>query len=162
ARTEGDSAILALPIEASELVPKGRLAYRSRSLVAQSPTRVRSIARTSADRTVEVAATAGSPDFNQWRLTRPVQAAAGGPSVARLATLLSGLRAEGFLEGTPEDKALGLDHPWLTVHWRNWPDARPVVGASPGAEAEHVLRVGAVVAGSSGSRYARLAGEPLG
>ena len=163
ARSAGDpSTLLALPEAIMEAFPSGPLAYRDRTVLSQD--------RFALDRlTVRRApvAAAGPPlavlqspatphpgpeSFGQWQLTEPVKAPADPQAVARLAVLLSGLRAEALVAEEADPKAYGLDAPWLSVAWT------PRPGANASARA---LDLGKEVPGGSGARFARLSGSKV-
>lgn len=81
----------------------------------------------------------------EWRMTRPMRAAADGLAVSGLVESLAGLTKERTLEH-PDKKALGLDHPQATVRLKT-------------GKGETVLTFGAKVP-TSGEVMAAVGGDP--
>ena len=81
----------------------------------------------------------------EWRMTRPMRAAADGLAVSGLVESLAGLTKERTLEH-PDKKALGLDHPQATVRLRT-------------GKGETVLAFGAKVP-TSGEVMLAVSGDP--
>jgi hypothetical protein len=161
--TPGDPAtLLALPDNILEVLPRGPLSFRDKTLVSGlSPNAIdRVVVATKARTTVLKAPEKRPGDLDHWRLIRPVDAPADTFLVKILAQLLSNLRAEDFVAEKADDpKAYGLDDPFLVVSWQWRPEASP--GAKKAAETtERTLKVGAVVPNTRGSRYATISGSP--
>jgi len=158
ARTAGDpAALLALPDNVLDVFPSGPLAYRDRSILAQDRFGFARfvIRREGREVTLQApaAAQAGPEAFGRWRMTRPVEAPADADSIARLAVLLSALRAESLVaQGGGTLKAYGLDSPALSVSWTSRSGSR-----QPG----RTLAVGKEVPGGNKARYATVSGNPL-
>ena len=161
ARSGGDpTTLLAVPENLLEVFPPGSFAYLDRSILVQDRAQFDrlTIRRDGQDFILQAPATPrpGPDAFTGWRMTAPVDAPADSESVARLAILLSALRAESFVAEAGKDlKSYGLDAPGLVVSWttRTAPD-RP--GPGPG----RTLSVGHEVPDGQGSRYARVSGDP--
>jgi hypothetical protein len=163
ATTPGDPAtLLALPDNVLEVLPRGPLSFRDKTLVAGlSPNAIdRVVVATRARTTVLEPSSKRPRDLDHWKLTKPVEAPADPFLVKLLAQLLSSLRAEDFVAEKADDpKAYGLDDPFLVVSWQRRPDASagPKTAAEP---AERTLKVGAIVPNTRGSRYATISGSP--
>ncbi len=155
ARTAGDAAVLLVPDNVLEALPLGPLAFRERTILAQDRAGFTRFGVRRGDRETLVQAPArisGGNPFLGWRLTKPVEAAADVESVARLAILLSGLRAEELVaDSDPDPNAFGLDDPALSVSW--------IMKGALGTRRS--LALGKEVPGRKGSRYAAVSGNPL-
>ncbi len=155
--TDDPATLLALPEAIVSALPAGTLAFRDRSLLTQDRFGLDRLTVRRAGDEAGVAYVAlqspatphpGPEAFAQWRMTQPVDAPADAQAVARVAVLLSGLRAERLVAEGGDPKTYGLDTPHLVVAWtvRN---------------GENALEIGSEVPGGSGTRYARLTGRPL-
>lgn len=174
AQLEGDRTILALPEAAGEFLPRNRLAFRDRSVLAVDSTRIERLTVAGPVRKVALQAPvlkldplAQSPIG--WWMAEPVTAPADAPAVGRLLKLLSRLRADGLVAEKPgpdELRAFGFEPPALTLTWSTLPSFSPWKGpafASPGGIPfeDHSLVVGAPVPGRPGQRYATVSGRSL-
>lgn len=160
AQVEGDRSVLALPIEAADLIPQGPLAYRSLSILTLSPTSIARLSRTLDGQRIVLTAPRTPGDFAHWRLVEPVDTPADPVAIPKLVTLLSGLRAERLITEEAQDlRPYGLDAPSLTITWSLRPEARPRENAQ--APREGTLQIGAELKDHPGSRYAQVAGQPL-
>lgn len=160
ARTPGDPAVLTVPDNFLEVLPTGPLAFRERTILAQDRGAFRRLAVRAGGREAVVEGperSVGPNPFLDWRMTGPVAAPADPRAVARLAVLLSGLRAETLVaESGADPKAFGLDAPELSVTWTVRPTA-----AIQGTPATRTLSVGKPAPGRKGSRFASVGGNPL-
>ncbi|HWE39545.1 MAG TPA: DUF4340 domain-containing protein [Isosphaeraceae bacterium] len=163
ATTPGDpTTLLALPDNILEILPRGPLSFRDRTIVSGlSPTAIDRVVVATKARTTVLEAPAKRPgDFDHWRLTKPVDAPADATLIRLLAQLLSNLRAADFIADKADDpKAFGLDDPFLVVSWQWRPEATASSKASP-ESTERTLKIGAVVPNTRGSRYAMISGSP--
>ncbi len=76
-----------------------------------------------------------------WRLVEPLEGAADEETVDALLSTLEFLRAEGFVDGPPDEAAAGLADPALRVELRTAPEAEPVrvvVGSTTDGEVRRV------------------------
>ena len=162
ARVEGDPthAILAIPDNFLEVLPKNAFAFRDRSVSSLSPAQVSRLTITRDGRTVVLAVAESSNQPNHWRMLEPVEAPANDEAVTSALTLLADLRAESFVSDAPGDaKAFGLDTPTLSVSWTTEPDSMaPKTGQA--APKTTTLRVGSKDP-KTGSFSASLTGQPL-
>ena len=160
ARTAGDPSILTVPDNVLEALPTGPLAFRERAILAQDRAGFERFTVRNGGREAVFEGPAhavGANPFVDWRMTEPSPAAADPQAIARLAVLLSGLRAESLTaESAPDPKAYGLDDPTLAVAWTLRPNAVP-----KGTPATRLLAVGKEVPGRKGVRYATVSGNPL-
>ena len=160
ARAAGDPSVLTVPDNVLEALPTGPLAFRDRSLLAQDRSGFERFTVRDGRREAVVEGPAhpvGANPFLDWRMTEPSPAPADPQAIARLAVLLSGLRAESLVaESAPDPKAYGLDDPTLAIAWTLRPAA-----IRKGTPATRVLAVGGEVPGRKGVRYARISGDPL-
>jgi hypothetical protein len=145
-RLEGDGVILALPDKLFEVLPKNRLAFRDRSVVDDKPERIKRLTVRRGARVDELVPDAkGEP--NAWRMLRPVEAKADGPTITQVLAMLCSLRAQDFAATSlAEIKDSGLDHPIMEIDWES--------------EGSHFLKIGAPVP-KSASFYATSDGEPM-
>ncbi|MBV8677415.1 MAG: DUF4340 domain-containing protein [Planctomycetaceae bacterium] len=162
ARIEGDPtrAILAIPDNFLEVLPKDAFAFRDRSVASLSPAQVSRLTITRGGRTVVLAVAGSSDQPNHWRMLGPVEAPTNDEAVTSALTLLSDLRAESFISDAPgEAKAFGLDAPTLSVSWTTEPDSAAPKTAQT-APKTTTLRVGSKDP-RTGSFFASLTGQPL-
>jgi hypothetical protein len=119
AQLEGDRVILALPDKLLEVLPKNPLAFRDRSIVNDSPVKIKKLTIRRGDRLDElVPATTDSP--NAWRMLRPVEAQADAGTITQVLTMLCGLRADEFAAPAAGDgKEFGLDRPLMRIDWES-------------------------------------------
>ncbi len=161
-RVEGDptQAVLALPDNFLDILPKNAFAFRDRSVLSLSPAQVSRLTVEHAGKMVVLAPAESSNQPNHWRMLEPVEDPANDEAVTSALMILSDLRAEGFISDAPGDaKEFGLDAPTLRVSWTTEPEPNaPKAGqASPKMT---TLRVGSKDP-RSGSYYASLSGQPL-
>ncbi len=145
AQLEGDRVILALPDKLLDVLPKNPLAFRDRSIVNDSPARIKKLTIRRGDRLDELVPDAtGSP--NGWRMLRPVEAQADAGAVTQVLTTLCSLRADEFAAPSAGDgKDFGLDRPLMRIDWES--------------EGSHHLKVGRLVPRST-NFYATTDSQP--
>ena len=162
---EGDTVILALPDGLLDVLPRNRLAYRDRTVLALGPASVTKLTllRDGTTTVIEPDRTSSTP--NQWRMKSPVEAPADARAITQLLALLSDLRADEFIASDQGDgKLFGLDQPLAVVLWETSgagsgdPTFKGRAGISgPGGR----LRLGKTVPGKPGAFYAALDGQPI-
>ncbi|MGO9600952.1 MAG: DUF4340 domain-containing protein [Isosphaeraceae bacterium] len=162
---EGDTVILALPDGLLDVLPRNRLAYRDRTVLALGPASVTKLTllRDGTTTVLEPDRTSSTP--NQWRMKSPVEAPADARAITQLLALLSDLRADEFIASDQRDgKLFGLDQPLAVVSWETSAagSGDPTVkgrAGTPGPSGR--LRMGKTVPGKPGAFYAALDGQPF-
>ena len=160
---EGDPthAILAIPDNFLEVLPKNAFAFRDRSVSSLSPAQVTRLTITRDGRTVVLAVAESSNQPNHWRMLEPVEAPANDEAVTSALTLLADLRAESFVTRTrpATRRPSASTTPTLSVSWTTEPDsmAPKTCQAAPKTT---TLRVGSKDP-KTGSFSASLTGQPL-
>jgi hypothetical protein len=148
ARLEGDRSILALPDSFLDVLPMNPYAFRDRTILAESPERIRKLTIRRGARTDELEPdNSGGP--NRWRMRSPVDAPADISSITQVLTALGNLRAEDFTSVPIIEGKLygyGLDRPAIEVVWES--------------DGVHRLKIGAPVPRTL-NYYAAIDGEPL-
>jgi hypothetical protein len=160
---EGDSVILALPDGLLDVLPRNRLTYRDRSVLALSPVSVTKLTLLRDGKTTVLEPDRTSSAPNQWRMNSPVEAPADTGAMTQLLASLSDLRADEFVASDQGDvKLFGLDQPIAVVSWETSgagsgdPAVKGRVGTS-GSDGQ--LRIGRSVPGKPGAFYAVLDGH---
>ncbi|CAN5621816.1 hypothetical protein BH23PLA1_BH23PLA1_30510 [soil metagenome] len=149
ARTGGDDrTLLTLPASARDLIPKGPLAYRDRTLNETNPDR---IGRVVLQRDGRAFVLERSGAQAPWQLIEPSEAPADSTTLRLLTNFLARLRADRLVTEKPEDlSTYGLDEPTIRVSWSAGSSDEPLT-----------LEVGDPVPDANGSRFARLSGLPM-
>jgi hypothetical protein len=137
-----------LPDKLLDVLPKNPLAFRDRSIVTDSPEKIKRLTIRRGDRVDEIVpASTGTSLPNTWRMLRPVEAQADAGAVTQVLTVLCSLRAQDFAAPSAGDgKAFGLDRPLMQIDWES---DRP-----------HTLKIGAAVPRSA-NFYATVDGQPM-
>ena len=98
------------------VLPRNRLAYRDRTVLALSPASVTKLTLLRDGKTTVLEPDRTSNTPNQWRMKSPVQGPADARAITQLLALLSDLRADEFVASDQGDgKLFGLDHPLAVV-----------------------------------------------
>jgi hypothetical protein len=162
---EGDTVVLALPDGLLDVLPRNRLAYRDRSVLAVGPASVTKLTLLRDGKTTVLEPDRTSSTPNQWRMRSPVEAPADARAITQLLALLSDLRADEFVASDQGDgKLFGLDRPLAVISWETSGagSSDPALKARDGASGlGGRLRMGKSVPGKPGAFYAALDGQPF-
>jgi len=168
-RLEGDSVVLALPDVLLDVLPRNRLAYRDRGVLAVNPAAVTKLTLIREGITTVLEPDRSSSAANQWRMVAPVRAPADFRAITQLLALLSDLRAEDFAaDAVGDGKVFGLDQPPVVVSWDS--EASPGGTRKPEPPAQKSatstssggrLQIGKPVPGKPATFYAAVDVQPF-
>ena len=159
-RLGGDRSLLALGESLVEALPQSLLAFRDRTVLTLSPTRIVRLKISREGTSFELEAPVKSGTSTHWRMIAPVNAPADEESITKLVTLLANLTADAYLTDQIGDgKAFGLNAPTLIATWTT-PAGGPEAAQNAPKTETGTIRIGKKVP-KSDLWYANIEGSPI-